>query len=333
MNTDGTQTSPPSFPKPSSHLQLLLVMVRGHRPEVAAHAKCPVMRLSRSMSRAFTLVELLVVIAIVALLITLSLPLLSRAKAIGKQCKELAAGKQLLTAFAMYADASKGLVLTGYPTRSMVSGPIVVRNDQGLRLTGEDAQRYPWRLAPWLDYNFKGLYGDDQLLSQVREGRDRYAQFGVSYEYVVSLFPSLGMNVAFVGGSERFNAFDRLFRARYGKVFIERAEEAVRPSRQIVFASARCEEQALAPELGRPDGFFRVEPPRFLSSQGVRWESAYLEGSEAPGINSGFVSIRNLRRAVVAQMDGSGSTLDWDQLQDMTRWSNAATSSEWSLGG
>ena len=291
------------------------------------------MRLTRSINRAFTLVELLVVIAIVALLITLSIPLLSRAKAIGKQCKELAAGKQLLTAFTMYADGSKGLVLTGYPTRAMVSGPIVVRNDQGVRLTGEDAQRYPWRLGPWLDYNFKGLYGDDQLLSQIRENRDQYAQLGVSYEYVVSLFPSLGMNVAYVGGSERFNAFDRLFRARYGKVFIERADESTRPSRQIVFASARCEEQTLAPGLGRPDGFFRVEPPRFLSAQGSRWESSYDGNAEAPGINSGFVSLRTLRRAVVAHMDGSGATLDWDQLQDMTRWANQATAADWALGG
>jgi prepilin-type N-terminal cleavage/methylation domain-containing protein len=284
------------------------------------------------LGRGFTLVELLVAIAVIALLIGLLLPALARAKAIGKQCRELAASKQLMTAFTMYADTNKGFVLTGYPTRAMVNGPMVVTNEVGERIFGAEAQRYPWRLAPYLNYNFRGLYGSDELLREIFDHKGDYAQMGVSYEYVVSLFPSLGMNVAFVGGSEQFGSFDRVFQSMYGRQHIVRIDEAAQPSRLMTFVSARCEQQVPAPTLGRPEGFFRVEPPRFSAAEGMRWEAAYDPNTEAPGTNSGFVSLRTLRRAVIATVDSHAETLGWEDLRDMRRWSNTANREDWAIG-
>ena len=45
-----------------------------------------------------------------------------------------------------------------------------------------------WRLAPYLDYNFRGLYQDDALLDDIQND-PKWLQS------VVSLYPSLGMNI------------------------------------------------------------------------------------------------------------------------------------------
>src|SRR5262245_2461557 len=218
--------------------------------------------------RAFTLIELLAVMAIIAVLVGILVPSLGKARAAARATRELAAARQLMAAFTLYADANKGYVLPGYPPHAMVNGPVQVLDAEGERLLNEAAQRYPWRLAPHLNYDFRGLYQSDRVLADLREAEDDYRAAGVTYEYVVSLFPSLGMNVSFVGGSDRRQEFDRLFQVVFGRVHVERLDEPVRPSQLMVFVSARCEHQPSVPIDGQPEGFFRVEPPVFDAAAG-----------------------------------------------------------------
>ncbi|MBS0195135.1 MAG: prepilin-type N-terminal cleavage/methylation domain-containing protein [Planctomycetes bacterium] len=279
----------------------------------------------------FTLIELLVVIAIIGLLISILLPSLGKARALGRQTRELAAASQQVTAFTMYSDASKGIVLPGYPPRDWVNGPIVVQDQDGTRLFNEDAQRYPWRLAPFIDYNFRGLYQSDKLLADVRDNQAEYSQYGVDYNYVISLYPSLGMNIAFIGGSDRHQEYDRLFRQTFGRVYIERLDQALRPSGVLAFVSARAEAQPSVPVLGRPEGFFRVDPPRFSATGSPQWQSSYDANAATPGLNSGFVSLRHGGKAVSAHLDAHAQMLGWDELNDMRRWADQATSPEWGI--
>jgi prepilin-type N-terminal cleavage/methylation domain-containing protein len=317
-----------------THLHIAIRRFGRHAGSNARSCRCPILSAVRGARSGFTLIELLVVIAIVGLLVSLALPAIAGVRAVGRQCKELAAAKQLMTAFTMYADTNRGVVLPGYPTVAMVNGPMPVYDESGARITGDVAQRYPWRLAPYLDYNFAGLYPQDSLLRDIRANEEQYQrEYNISYAYVVSLFPSFGMNVAFVGGCERFNAYDRNFRNRFGKFVVERLDEARRPSDLIAFATARCEQQWLAPQLGKPEGFFRVEPPYFGAAQGRRWDTAYDPAAESPGLNSGFVSLRHPgKRGISAFVDSSARTMGFEQFADMRYWANGATRADWAIG-
>jgi len=276
----------------------------------------------------FTLIELLIVIAIVALLISLLFPAVRHCTYLSRQARELAAAQQLMVAFNLYANDHGGKVIPGYPPKSWVNGEMAVYDDGGARLRNETAQRYPWRLAPYLDFNFQGLYKDTRLLTEIKENEDYYRRIGVDYPYVISLFPSLAMNVAFVGGSDQHLGFNDAARRLYGDFYLTRIDQARRPTDLIVFVSARAELQTLLPQVGPPQGYFKAEPPYFSSR---KWQATYDRNAQFPGLNSGYVALRPWNEATVAVIDGHGGTLDWAELQDMRHWADPADRPDWVL--
>jgi prepilin-type N-terminal cleavage/methylation domain-containing protein len=292
------------------------------------------MKSTRTQSKAFTLIELLIVIAIVAVLISMLLPALSRCRAAAKKTRELNTSRQMITATMMYANDAKGEILPGYARQQWVNGPMNVVNHAGERLTNEAAQRFPWRLAPYLGQDFRGLYDDVRVLADLKEREAEYSGYGVNYDYVISLFPSLSMNVNFIGGNDRNGMFDPLFQRVFGRVYLTKFEQSIRPSEVLAFVSARAEPQPAVPIVGQPEGFFRVEPPIFTAAQGRRWggnTTGYEIRTTDPNANSGFVSLRHGGKAVGVHLDGHATMLGWPEVSDMRRWADQATNPDWGL--
>jgi prepilin-type processing-associated H-X9-DG protein len=234
------------------------------------------------------MVELLCGLAVIAMLAALVVGAVGAAQKSGMKASEIAAGKTLMMGYHLYATENGGSLLPGY-----VSSPGEVQGAHGEPLSGEPASRYPWRLAPYLNYNYKAAFlATKQKIANPSE-----------LTYMVSLIPSLGVNGVYVGRDESspMNPFNPRAAARYGDFCVMRLNQAVKPSQLIVFASAQYKEPG-EPEPHR--GYFRIQYP------------------------DQNVDFRYNDKAVVAFLDGHVELLTKEEMRDMRRWSNLHAQSD-----
>ena len=269
-------------------------------------------------SRGFSLVELLVVIAVIAVLLALVLNAATSARAGASKASEMAAARSLITAWTHYATDNRGSVMPGYA--SGFRG----RDSKGEWLNVSTADvavmRWPLRLAPYLGHDFASLFS-----GVTRDSLDSIASAPTSSGlYSVSVAPAFGMNSVFVGGDENYGGSTEIFTETFGNFYATKLSTVKNPDKLGVFLTS----QNLSSVTGKvKQGFFRVIPPAWTTPL---WATEY--DPENP-VTAGFVSPRHQEGAkdvaIVANVDGGVSTSTIDDLRDMRRWCDLATSSDW----
>ncbi len=266
----------------------------------------------------FTLVEVLVVVTMIAVLLAILIPAASSVRASARESVERSAARNLLTAWNLYAQDHRGRLLPGYRSGLPAFDP------EGIPIDGQTlgvaAARYPWRIAPYL-----GNAVDELTAPSVARSLDgRRAGDDPEYLYLASLHPRFGLNGTFVGGDEGAGGFNPGFETAFGRFYRTSLSEIRRPESLLVFTSAA----SVGGSFGDPEvveGYFRVKPPRFTSSQ---WQAA---GDSADPAAVGHVDPRWSDRAVVGFVSGEVDARPVEGLRDMRLWADQADAHDWTL--
>ena len=276
---------------------------------------------ARSIPRSrfgFTLVELLVVIGLVVVLLGLVFMVGGKVRKQAREVTERNAARQSLIAWNSYAFDHNGDLLPGY--RSGLEAMTPDGQPISAATIGVAGNRYPWRLAPYLGYNFDILYVNEQneYLEDLRV--NDYS----SYVYTVATFPSLGINATWMGGDEIDGCFNPALTNLLGNFYSSSLSQIRHPERLTVFASARGDSQ---PNGGGDsiEGYFKIASPAFSSR---RWEDQY---DPEDTTSFGNLSARWDGRSVIGRVDGSVDALPIEELDDMRLWADRADSKDWKL--
>ncbi|MHC4210517.1 MAG: prepilin-type N-terminal cleavage/methylation domain-containing protein [Planctomycetota bacterium] len=298
--------------------------------------------------RGFTLMELLVVVGVVALLLGLMFPAFRSVRRSTDLAGELSLARQLMLGYRSYAYENGGVLMPGYYNPGSISGvdaPLPAYDENRTRLVGGAAYRYPWRIAPYLDYNLAGLYLDREILRRLSS--DEFTD----PNYLLSIYPSMGINGVFVGGDSDNYGFlpnHPSIPRSVRNLYVKRLSGARRPTALMVFVSARKNGQLAIPGMTMTEGFHKVTPPNRRPSD-PSWSGTYQLNCVDPGCNTesfGDVSLRHPGlSAACGFFDGHTGTLSYaydpdapdgdpgheNNIRDMRHWADQADGFDWKL--
>jgi len=269
----------------------------------------------RRATRAFTLVELLVVVAIIATLIGILLPVVAAARRTALAAESLVALRTLLQSHALYANDHDGALLPAHLTAQQAQSGVY--DEFGGQVYPPVSQRWSYRLAPYFDYAWAGTTHVGAQADLLRQFEAVTATGGeATWTYLISIFPSFGLNRLYVGGDYNDRA------AIAAGHHVRRLGDALDPSGLLVHASARHDVGA-----ERNEGFVWVTPPPL----GSRYDPAAKTTSPATAF--GNLHLRygadrgtagGVPRAAVGWLDGHAGLLGEAGLLDRRNWADPA---------
>lgn len=269
----------------------------------------------------FTIIELLVVISIIVILIGLLSTGISAAISTGKRTKEMNRLKQVMYAWTMYSGQYEDKLLPGFLDPNVQQGPqgsnawqVRYRNKSGKDLAPELCQTYPWRLAPYFDFNYEPIMGyraDSQenldvslytdpgvpanlpaslASSTALEGAGAALQPGFGYNayYVGGWWTSVGGLPTLTFGNDGYTQIGSTGVAR-GRLIARTIANIPKPSELIVFTASTFLNQSATPysklDEFRPGAAWvvphRLGPDEIWGFGGVTLE-VIAEGSSSP---------------------------------------------------
>ena len=293
--------------------------------------------------RAFTLIELLVVIGIIAVLISLLLPSLNKARQQAANVKSMAAIRQLTIAYLDYAQSNRGSLLPGFVPEKTPFGtdPDAFDRQSGHTFVGRAARQWPWRLAGtnhalWSTMRPTLSRADLPLSTDSLIDADAKA-------YVASLYPTFGLNTVYLGGhatnlmadiggtKDYYRGYNAQGRPSPGLHVAFKLNEVRTPARQIVFVETIVANGSGPIDKGDPtalNGLHYVNAPYNDVASGPYWK--VVNGKAAMQIAAstkrvlGLPGSRNGKQIPVSFLDGHAEVRPIDKLTDMREWAPRA---------
>ena len=222
-------------------------------------------------------------------------------------------------------------------------------------MEGYAVKSWPWRLYPYMT-DVRGLIYDKSMMSDFnsRPSPQYFAQYetATSRQRAIAWHPSWGMNGIWVGGDHMNGAFNsntgRDITEGYRRFWVRNLSEVRTASKLISFSSTRARDVGNAAQV--VPGHYLAPPPRrhpvgrvtnpytlgggwYANANSGRWDprqpvNTWGEAGDALGIPFG-IDFRHSGRAVVITLDGHGEALNIEQMKDMRRWANRASTPDW----
>jgi prepilin-type N-terminal cleavage/methylation domain-containing protein/prepilin-type processing-associated H-X9-DG protein len=230
-------------------------------------------------ARGVTLIELLVTIAVITILASISFLGYSKYIKAAEKGKETHAARALIAGFHAYSADNGGRII-----KAMDPKPGKVLDHTGKPVASQAARRWPWRLAPYIDYNINIFLVNNHKAAPIDDPM---------FSYLLTVYTTLGMNGTYIGG--KYGTPLSPDNSKNKIKTVTNITQALNPSKLIVFASAKMN--------GAPHpGCFDISAP----------------GAPATGI----VDYKYNDKAVVAYFDGHVELNSEQDLEDLAKWSN-----------